>query len=168
MSVTIVKIRITIFWCIWWQNTIIEVRSKEHFNFGQYFPCWHCRWRSQSSRWPLGWPHQHHLQWRQHQQQLLQGIPVRFIIVSLQFNQNLYFWHIKEILPIKSGLNFNPPRCRPQADAAKPDETSCSHWQWRNSLIRASYSFDLLFIDQRPISLFLIDLWPFILRPTSL
>jgi len=26
VSVTIVKIRITIFWCIWWQNTIIEVK----------------------------------------------------------------------------------------------------------------------------------------------
>ena len=26
VSVTIVKIRITLFWCLWWQVTVIEVK----------------------------------------------------------------------------------------------------------------------------------------------
>ena len=33
-----------------------------------------------------------------------------------------------------AGFNSQPPRCRSQADAAKPYEASCSHWQWSNSV----------------------------------
>ena len=137
VSVTIVKIRITLFWCLWWQNTVIEVKynwklvsayilcfvfqhkphvvpqhkshncgstqmlccvetqisclcwninpmfvfqNKSCFCVGTRIPCLCCRWKSQSSRWPLTW----HRRWRrQHQQQLSQGILVRIISSSL-------------------------------------------------------------------------------------
>ena len=36
VSVTIVRIRITLFWCLWWQVTVIEVKFHSKFHILYY------------------------------------------------------------------------------------------------------------------------------------
>ena len=163
VSVTIVRIRITLFWCLWWQVTVIEVKFHSKFliyilyyvndiilvfqvkitiitvTFGVTTPSVATTPTTVVTRAPRG---------------------IHYYLIKCRSNSITAIMRkgwFNVLCFDNAGFNFQPPRCRSQADAAKPYEASCSHWQWSNSV-----TLFVVSVWSNSVTLAVASVWPFI------